>query len=85
MGKSKIHLHLLVLCLSGHRVIIYRASDNWQQFCRAPPVQDEFVFFNQIAAQYALAKCSQALSIIVRVTGKKYHVTPDEGRALRAE
>lgn len=33
MGKSKIHLHLLVLCLSGRRVIICRASDNWQQFC----------------------------------------------------
>lgn len=33
MGKCKIHLHLLVLCSSGHRVIIYRASDNWQQFC----------------------------------------------------
>lgn len=32
------------------------ASDNWQQFCWAPPVQDEFVFFSQIAAQCAFGK-----------------------------
>lgn len=30
VGKSEIHLHLPVLRSSGLRVIIYRASDNWQ-------------------------------------------------------
>lgn len=57
MGKSQIHLHLLVSCSGGRQVIIYRASDNWQQFCRAPLI---FVFCDLIATQYASAKCSRA-------------------------
>lgn len=87
-GESEIHLHLLVLCSSGRGLIIYRPSDNWQHFRWAPPIHDEFVFFIQTPAQYTLAKCSQALSITARVAGrkkKKYHVTPDDRKALREE
>lgn len=58
MGKSQIHLYLLVSRSSGRRVIIYSASDNWQQFCRAPPI---FVFSNLIATQYTLAKRRRAV------------------------
>lgn len=76
MGKSQIHLHLLVSRSSGRRVIIYSASDNWQQFCRAPPI---FVFSNLIATQYALAKCRRAFVNYGACHGvEKYHVKLNE-------
>lgn len=65
MGKSPIHLHLLVSRSSGRRVIIYRAPDNWQQFCRAPPI---FVFSNLIAHWQST---DGRLSITARVTPRK--------------
>lgn len=74
--ESQIHLHLLVSRSSGRRVIIYSASDNWQQFCRAPPI---FVFSNLIATQYSLVKCRRAFVNYSACHGEeKYHVNREE-------